>query len=158
MGLLDNIGKTISQVGDRAKFEAEKFQKTTKLQSEINDLKRQIDASRMEFGDRAIQLFRAGQIQSPTLGQLLKTLDQLQSDVTVREEALKQSQAEMYVEPQAAPRAPAAQSVPITSEPAARPTAPMPGAATAMKFCANCHFQMPSSAVFCPNCGARQGA
>ena len=157
MGLFDNISKTISQVGDRAKFEAEKFQKTTKLQSEINDLKRQIDASRMEFGDRAIQLFRAGQIQSPTLGELLKTLDRLQSDMTLKEEALKQSQAEVYIEPAPTP-APVAQSVPISSEPPSRPTAPMPGAATAMKFCANCRFQMPSSAVFCPNCGARQGA
>ena len=72
MGLLDNLSKTISQVGDRAKFEADKFQRTTKLQSEINDLKRQIDANRIEFGDRAIQLYRAGQIQSPTLGELLK--------------------------------------------------------------------------------------
>ena len=42
-----------------------------KLQSEINDLKRQIDGNRIEFGDRAIQLYRAGQIQSPTLGELL---------------------------------------------------------------------------------------
>ncbi len=38
MGFLDNLTKSISQGVDRAKFEAEKFQRTTKLQGEINDL------------------------------------------------------------------------------------------------------------------------
>lgn len=60
MGLFDNLSKTISQVGDRAKFEADKFQRTTKLQGEINDLKRQSDTNRLEFGDRAMQLCRSG--------------------------------------------------------------------------------------------------
>lgn len=158
MGLFDNISKTISQGVDRAKFEADKFQKTTKLQGEINDLKRQIDGSRMEFGDRAIQLFRAGQIQSPTLGELLRALDALQAGVTLKEEELKRAQAEVFVEPPQPARS-AAQHVPIVNEPAqAPPTAPLPGQAAGMKFCPNCRFQMPTSAVFCPNCGARQGA
>ena len=84
MGFLDNLSKTISQGVDRAKFEADKFQKTTRLQNEINELKRQIDANRMEFGDRAIQLFRAGQIQSATLGEILKAMDALQGSITLK--------------------------------------------------------------------------
>ena len=155
MGFLDNLSKTISQGVDRAKFEADKFQKTTRLQNEINELKRQIDANRMEFGDRAIQLFRAGQIQSATLGEILKAMDVLQGSITLKEEELKTSQSEVFVEP--TPTAGIqAQTVPISSEPStqARPPAAAPAG---MKFCPNCQFQMPTSAMFCPNCGARLG-
>ncbi len=155
MGFLDNLSKTISQGVDRAKFEADKFQKTTRLQNEINELKRQIDANRMEFGDRAIQLFRAGQIQSATLGEILKAMDALQGSITLKEEELKTSQSEVFVEP--TPTAGIqAQNVPISSEPSthARPQATAPAG---MKFCPNCQFQMPTSAMFCPNCGARLG-
>ncbi|HNP86104.1 MAG: zinc ribbon domain-containing protein [Chloroflexi bacterium SZAS-1] len=159
MGLFDNLSKTISQVGDRAKFEADKFQRTTKLQGEINDLKRQIDTNRLEFGDRAIQLYRAGQIQSPTLGELLKALDALQASITLKEEELKRAQADVYIEPATPPPTAGVQQVPISTEPAAQPTsAGAAGPVAGSKFCSNCRFQMPTSAVFCPNCGARQGA
>jgi hypothetical protein len=155
MGFLDNLSKTISQGVDRAKFEADKFQKTTRLQNEINELKRQIDANRMEFGDRAIQLFRVGQIQSATLGEILKAMDALQGNITLKEEELKTSQSELFVEP-TPPAGRQAQNVPISSEPStqARPQAAAPAG---MKFCPNCQVQMPTSAMVCPNCGARLG-
>ena len=155
MGFLDNLSKTISQGVDRAKFEADKFQKTTRLQNEINELKRQIDTNRMEFGDRAIQLFRAGQIQSATLGEILKAMDALQGNITLKEEELKTSQSEVFVEP-TPPVGMQAQNIPISSEPPtqARTQAAAPAG---MKFCPNCQFQMPTSAMFCPNCGARLG-
>jgi hypothetical protein len=155
MGFLDNLSKTISQGVDRAKFEADKFQKTTRLQNEINELKRQIDTNRMEFGDRAIQLFRAGQIQSATLGEILKAMDALQGSITLKEEELKSSQSEVFVE-STPPVGMQAQNIPISSEPPtqARPQSVAPAG---MKFCPNCQFQMPTSAMFCPNCGARLG-
>jgi len=160
MGFLDNISKTISQGVDRAKFEADKFQKTTRLQNEINELKRQIDANRLEFADRAIQLLRAGQFQSATLGEILKALDALQGSITLKEEELKSSQSEAFVDP-TPPVGVQAQNVPISSEPpsqARSATAATPAPAPeGMKFCPNCQFQMPVSAMFCPNCGARLG-
>src|SRR5215213_2870032 len=155
MGFLDNLSKTISQGVDRAKFEADKFQKTTRLQNEINELKRQIDANRMEFGDRAIQLFRVGQIQSATLGEILKAMDALQGSITLKEEELKASQNEVFVEP-TPPVGMQAQNIPISSEPPTQ-ARPQPAAPAGMKFCPNCQFQMPTSAMFCPNCGARLG-
>ena len=155
MGFLDNLSKTISQGVDRAKFEADKFQRTTRLQNEINELKRQIDANRMEFGDRAIQLFRAGQIQSATLGEILKAMDALQGSITLKEEELKTAQSDVFVEPTPAAGV-QAQNIPISSEPPTQAhhqtTAP-----AGMKFCPNCQFQMPTSAMLCPNCGARLG-
>jgi len=156
MGFLDNLSKTISQGVDRAKFEADKFQKTTRLQNEINELKRQIDANRMEFGDRAIQLFRAGQIQSATLGEILKAMDALQGSITLKEEELKASQNEVFVEPTSTVSM-QAQNVPISSEPSSQARPQNASAPASMKFCPNCQFQMPTSAMFCPNCGARLG-
>src|SRR4051794_21842878 len=99
MGFLDNLTKTISQGVDRAKFEADKFQKATRIQNEINELQRQIDAKRLDFGDRALELYKAGQIQSATLGEILRGMDALRASVTLKEEELKTVQAEVFVEP-----------------------------------------------------------
>lgn len=160
MGFLDNLTKTISQGVDRAKFEADKFQKTTRIQNEINELKKQIDSKRMEFGDRALELYKAGQIQSATLGEILRGIEGLQNGVTLKEEELKAAQAEVFVEP--TPPA----GVDVQQRPSGVATAPPPGSqATAaqgavpagLKSCPNCQFQMPSAAMFCPNCGARVG-
>ena len=160
MGFLDNLSKSISQGVDRAKFEAEKFQKTTRLQNELNELKKQIDLKRMEFGDRALQLYRAGQIQSSTLGEILKAMEALQASVTLKEEELKVAQSEVFVEP-TPPSGVQSQHVPISTE-APTQARPQAGAAqgqvaAGLKACPNCQFQMPASAMFCPNCGARLG-
>jgi hypothetical protein len=157
MGFLDNISKSISQGVDRAKFEAEKFQKTARIQSELNELKGRIDANRLEIADRAIQLFRAGQIQSPSLADLIKAIDSLQSSVTLKEEELKAAQAEVFVE-KAPPASPPAQHVPISTEPPQAHPTPQSQAPAGSKICPNCQFQMPSSAMFCPNCGTRLSA
>lgn len=50
MSFFDQISRQISQGVDRAKFEAEKFQRTTRLQGEANELRRQIDGKLAEFG------------------------------------------------------------------------------------------------------------
>ena len=159
MGFLDNISKSITQGVDRAKFEAEKFQKTARIQGELNDLKRQIDTNRLDFADRAIQLFRAGQIQSASLGEIIRAIDALQASITLKEEELKAVQAEAFVE-QAPSARPPAQSVPISSEPSAArpPVSAQTQAPAGTKICPNCQFQMPTSAMFCPNCGNRLGA
>src|SRR5262245_38953624 len=136
MGFLDNLTKSLSQGVDRAKFEAEKFQKTTRLQGEINDLQRQIDARRAELGDRALELYKAGQIQSPTLADLVKSLDALRSGVTLKQEELKAAQAEAFVEPGPAP------SAGYTPPPATAAPPPAPAASgqpvAITKPCVNC--------------------
>ncbi|MFQ3663063.1 MAG: zinc-ribbon domain-containing protein [Chloroflexaceae bacterium] len=147
MGLFDQISRTIAQSVDRARFEAEKFQKTTRLQSEVNELRRQIDSKLNELGQRAYELLRAGQIQSATLAELSTAVDQLRSALVMKEEELKQAQAEVYVEPPA-PAPPPSQSVPIDY-------GPPPSSTPAVKHCGVCGFQMPGTAMFCPNCGTR---
>lgn len=152
MGFLDQISKQITQGVDRAKFEAEKFQKTTRLQGEVNDFRRQLDGKLGELGQRAYELQRAGQISSATLAELANAVDQLRASLLAKEEELKSAQAEVFEEPPPAPAGTTpAQQVPISYE----QQAPAAQAAPASKICGVCNFQMPGSAMFCPNCGTR---
>lgn len=174
MSFLDQIGKSITHGVDRAKFEADKFQRTNRLQSELNDIKKRLDKTLIDMGQRAYDLHRAGQINAPTIGAMAQTVDKLRSEVVIKEEALKTVQAEIYEEPLGTITAPA-QPVPIVQEgppdttppPAPPPetvstlppavTAPPAQPSPATKTCPQCHFQMPMRAVFCPNCGFRIG-
>lgn len=171
MSFIDNITKKVTQGVERAKFEADKLQRTLRLETELNDLKKQVDGKRLEFGDRALELFKAGKIQSPTLGEILRAIEGLQVRVTLKEEELKLSQADTYTEtPGFTP--PAAQQVPISvapqqtqpppsytapapTPPSYTPPAPNPAPQASTKTCANCGFQMPATAQFCPSCGTR---
>jgi hypothetical protein len=156
MGFLDQLSKQITQGVDRAKFEAEKFQKTTRLQGEVNEFRRQVDTKLGELGQRAYELQRAGQINSPTLAEIATSIDQLRGLLLAKEEELKSAQAEVFIEPPPAPAGTAtgpagtatAQQVPISYE---APPAPAPST----KICGVCNFQMPATAMFCPNCGTR---
>jgi hypothetical protein len=172
MSFLDDISKKIGEGVERAKQEAAKLQRVMTLQSELNDMKRQMDAKRMEFGDRSLELYRAGKIQSPTLGQIMRAMEQLQVSITLKEEELKMAQGA-----DSTPYQPPAQNVPVSVEPSAPPpsyqpppsppptyqappvvTPAQPGSAPGTKVCPTCSFQMPNTAMFCPNCGLRVGA
>lgn len=153
MGFLDNISKTFTQGIDRAKFEAEKLARIARVQGELAELRRQMDAKRMELADRAYELYKAGQIQSSTIAALAKDIDGMRSGVTLKEDELKSAQSENYVEP-VSPVNPTstAQDVPISVEPT---QTVYTSAAPDKKACPTCGFVMPNSAMFCPNCGTR---
>ena len=152
MSFFNSLGKKLNEGVDRAKFEAERLQRIVLLQGEVGDMRRQVDAKRLEFGDRALDLYRAGKIQSPTLGEIMRAIEQLQASVTLKEEELKEAQATAYVEPAHSVPAPsaAAQSVPIDIEANTSPAA-------LTIFCPSCGYEMPATAKFCPSCGARIG-
>lgn len=166
MSFLDNITKRVSQGVERAKFEADKIQRTLRLESELGDLKKQLDGKRLEFGDRALELYRAGMIQSPTLGSILREIEAFQQKTTLKEEELKIAQADQFAEPPSAVT-PSTMNVPVSVEPSAAPpsyippsyTPPPPTSAPTgqpgIKSCPNCQFEMPATAAFCPNCGMR---
>jgi len=150
MGFLDQISKTLSQGVDRAKFEAEKFQKTTRLQGEVNEFRRQLDAKLMEIGQRAYDLQRAEQISAPSISEMAAAVDQLRATLVAKEEELKLSQNDAFIEPTPSATAPT-QSVPIAYDAPVAGPPPVAG----QKACASCGFQMPATAMFCPSCGAR---
>lgn len=161
MSFLDNLGRKFNEVSDRAKFEADKLQRTLRLESELGEFRRQLDTKRLEFGDRALELFKAGKIQSPTLAGILREIEALQASVTLKQEELRSAQSDTFMGGPSGYDAPRAQDVPISVEPPARaPQATPPptsysGGTTGGRTCSNCGFQTPGNSVFCPNCGNR---
>ena len=164
MGFLDNIGKSLTQGIDRAKFEAERIARIARIQGEVSELNRQMDAKRLELADRAYELYKAGQIQSATIASIAKEIEKMRVRVTLKEDELKAAQTDTYVEPAPTPTSPP-QTVQVSVEPSA-PTStpppqtvvPQPSVPTDKKTCPNCGFVMPSTALFCPSCGTRVGA
>lgn len=167
MGFLDNLGKQFSQGLDRAKYEAEKLARVARIQGEIGEQRRQLDAKRVELGDRAYELYKAGQVQSATIAALAREVDSLRATVTLKEDELKSAQTDTYVEPPptVTPYG-SAQEVPVSVEPVTTYTSPVTPTTTYTpssvapdkKACPTCGFVMPIGAMFCPNCGARLGS
>jgi hypothetical protein len=159
MSFLDNLGRKITEVSDRAKFEADKLQRTLRLESELGEVRRQLDTKRLEFGDRALELFKAGKIQSPTLAGILREIEALQASLTLKQEELRGAQSDTFVGPISSYDPPRSQDVPISVEtPGSAQASAAPSSyagAGGGKACSNCGFQTPGSSVFCPNCGNR---
>jgi hypothetical protein len=174
MGFLDQFGKAAGQVVDRARFEAEKFQKTSRIQGELSDIKQQLDQVLIELGQRTHDLYHAGQMQSTSVADLVQQVDRLRGEVIGKEDELRQAQAETYVEPtppppgetpppsgaeeaNTAPPTFKGQYEPPPSAPAAPAVQPAPEQPDT-RTCPACSFQMPAKAVYCPNCGFRVGS
>ncbi|GIV96512.1 MAG: zinc ribbon domain-containing protein [Herpetosiphonaceae bacterium] len=142
MGFLDNLGKTISQGVDRAKFEAEKLQRTNRIKGEINDLQQQIETNLRQLGERAMELHRQGSLQAPEIGSLVQMIEQLQTQIAAKQSELTAVQNETF-EQQAGARGQQAESQHQAQ----------PGASTIS--CPTCGTALPAGAAFCGNCGAR---
>lgn len=120
MGFLDSLSKTFSAGVDRAKFEADKFQRTSRISGEINNIKSQIDTNVRQLGERALELYQQGSITAPEIASLAQIIAQLRDQQTQKEAELNEAQNETIEAWQAnqpqTPTTPSAQSVPIMNE------------------------------------------
>ncbi len=126
MRFLDNLSKTLSTGVDRAKFEADKFQRTSRINGEISNIKAQVETNTRQLGERALELYQQGTIQAPEIASLAQIIAQLREQQSAKELELEQSNAETFEQFQATqpqtqmqdvtPQAPADQSIPISRE------------------------------------------
>ena len=123
MRFLDNLSKTLSTGVDRAKFEADKFQRTSKINGEISNLKSQIETNLRQLGERAMELYQQGALQAPEIASLAQIVGQLRDQQQAKERELEQANAETFEQYQAsqpqtaAPPTSSGQNVPISREP-----------------------------------------
>lgn len=119
MRFLDNLGKSLSTGVERARYEAEKFQRTSKISGEISNYRSQIDTNMRQLGERALELYQQGTLQAPEIASLAQIIAQLRDQQETKERELEQANAETFEQFQAsqpqeaAPPPDAGQSIPI---------------------------------------------
>ena len=96
MGFLDSLSKTLSSGVDRAKFEADKFQRTSRVSGEVNNIKSQIDTNVRQLGERALELYQQGSITAPEIASLAQIIAQLRDQQTQKEQELSEAQNETF--------------------------------------------------------------
>ena len=124
MKFLDNLGKTFQSGVDRAKYEADKFQRTNRINGEISNFKQQMDTNLRQLGERALELYQQGTLQAPEIASLAQVIAQLREQQAAKERELEQANAETFeqwqaTQAQAAPPAAgydAPQQIPIGRE------------------------------------------
>lgn len=121
MGFLDSLSKTLTSGVDRAKFEADKFQRTSRISGEINNINSQIETNIRQLGERALELYQNGVITAPEIASLAQIIAQLRDQNAEKERELNAANDETFEAWQANPhqgqQATPAQSVPLSSEP-----------------------------------------
>ena len=123
MRFLDNLGKSLSTGVERAKYEADKFQRTSKINSEISNFNAQVETNLRQLGERALELYQQGTLQAPEIASLAQIIGQLRDQVQGKQRELEQANAETFEQFQATQPQPAPQatgegySIPIGREP-----------------------------------------
>ncbi len=111
MGLLDTLSDRLSSGVDRVRFEADKFQRTSRISGEISNMKSQIDTNMRQLGERAFSLHQQGKLQAPEVASLTQVITQLQAQQADKERELGEAQSDTFElwlarQPQPAPSAP----------------------------------------------------
>lgn len=96
MSFFDRLSKTLSTGVDRARFEADKFQRTTRISGEITNFKSQVDTNMRQLGERALELYEEGRIDAPEIASLAQIIHQLRDQQTEKENELNEAQNEAF--------------------------------------------------------------
>jgi hypothetical protein len=128
-----SVQKFFQQGAKRASFEADKLQRTLKVQNTIGNLRSQIRKETMHLGETALRLYREGTLTEEELKVIAEAIESLEAQVAEKETELAQIKAETFPEPKEEPRA--------TGQPGGR------------QICPNCGQKLPDGMRFCTHCG-----
>ncbi len=170
MSFLDRVTKAVGEAVDRGKKEVDQFVRIQKINGQIGDCekkigesKAQIQQAKLEIGEKAVEMLRAGTLASPEMLALLERITGFDQQIAAEEAAIAEKRAEIEKikaeeksekapgaaspEPQAA-MPPAADAGPPT--PPAGPVGTVPG-----RFCPQCGTPVGGGGAFCAHCGAK---
>ena len=154
MSILDRVTKAVSDTVDRGKKEVDQFVRIQKIKGEIGESERKIDAfknqvqqTKVQIGEKAIEMLRAGTLASPELQPLMEQIAGFEQQVAAQEAVIAEKKAdiEKIKAEDEAQKAAAASA----------PPAPAPPEATPARCCSQCGTQVGATAAFCGQCGAK---
>jgi hypothetical protein len=157
MSILDRVAKAVGDVVDRGKKEVDQFVRIQKINSQIGDLEKtigesndQIQQIKVKIGEMAMELLRAGTLNSQEMMTFLDQITGVQQKVALFEAEIKQRRAEIELIK--------AEDIPADVDPSVPPPTPIatppPPPPTAAHSCPQCGANVGSGA-FCSACGAK---
>jgi peptidoglycan hydrolase CwlO-like protein len=156
MSFLDRVTKAVTEAVDRGKKEVDEFVRIQKINGEIgeiekkvNGFKAQIQAIKVQIGEKAVEMMRAGDLENADLQTMMDQIAGIEQQITEQEAVIVEKKAEIEkikAETEAAKAA----------EEAASPAPAAPAAEAAGRFCAQCGAAVAEGAAFCAQCGAKQ--
>lgn len=130
------VQKFFKRSAKRASFEADRLQRTMKVQNTIGNLRTQIKREVVHLGKAALRLYREGGLAEEELKAIGQAIEALEAQVAEKETELAQIKAETFPEPE--------EEAPVAGQPE------MVG-----QTCPNCGQALPAGMRFCIHCGAR---
>jgi RNA polymerase subunit RPABC4/transcription elongation factor Spt4 len=176
--MFDKFKKDVGQAAAVAKWKADQFARSNKVQTEINNTKHQVTTVRDQIAGAILDMRQRGEQLPPEIESVCANIDGLMAQLSEQEARLAAINAEQA--PGAAPT-PAAPAAAAYGAPAAAATKVCPNCHTSVPAaamfcttcgfnfaqapaaapekttttCPNCHFEVPATSAFCPNCGTR---
>lgn len=114
---------------DVTKWKANQLMRINNVQSEISSMRHETQSLREKIANSVISLHRQNSLSYPDLEDLCTAIDKIEAQIAEKQAQITVIRAETP------------------------PQAPQPIAAGPSNPCPNCRFNIPTGAVFCPNCG-----
>ncbi len=156
MSFLDKVTKAVGDVVDRGKKEVDEFMQVQKINNQIGEIekkitefKNQIQGTKVQIGEKAVEMLRAGTLASPELQALVDKIGGIEKEIEAEQAVIVEKEAEIEKIKAEDQQKPAAEVQ--AAEPAE------PAAAPAGKFCPQCGAQVAATAPFCSQCGTKLG-
>jgi wobble nucleotide-excising tRNase len=150
MSFLDKVTKAVGDAVDKGKKEVDQFVRIQKINGQIGeiekkiaDFKDQIQQTKVQVGEKAVEMMRAGALASPDLQAMVDQITGIEQQIAAEQALIVEKKAEIEK---------------IKAEDAAQAAAPTQpqaaAAAPAAKFCPSCGAPA-GTAPFCSQCGAK---
>lgn len=128
-----SVQRLFKQGAERARFEADRLQRTLKVQSEIGNLRTQVRRAVIKLGETALHLYRQDALIEEELNAVAQSIEALEAQIAEAETKLAQIKAET---------------------PPEREEAVVEQSKAGERICSNCRQIVPAEVRFCIHCGS----